>query len=296
MEYLLNFFMKKHTVTFFNLGVLLATIFGFNFNTSTVLNQYVQNKYLAQTKLIEYNQPAASDEQHYSSQLESLGITLHPGTDFTPESKSSPSSLNHCKALVYKTLESLPPQPVKKLQSLTLYFSKDGRRGLGGGSTIILRCQNVTDMELVGVLVHEMGHIQDTGVMMGTSEAGKSEFNDGTTPIYNDDPSLGFYRLSFKNEKTLRTDATDLDFVSGYSKSDPYEDFAETYAYYILHGNEFRTLAYTNSTLAAKYDYLKNNVFNGKEYFNGDDKNVEVLDRHYDVTVLPYDLSKFFII
>jgi hypothetical protein len=288
--------MHKHTVTFFSFGVLLATIFGFNFNTSTILNQFVQEKYLAQTKLIEYNQPAALDEQHSSSQLEDLGITLHPGTDYAPESKSSPSSLNHCKAIVYKTLESLPSQPVKKLKSLTLYFSNDGRRGLGGGSTIILRCQNVTDMELVGVLVHEMGHIQDTGVMIGTSGAGKSEFKDGDTPIYKDDSSLGFYRLSFKSEKTLRSDATDLDFVSGYAKSDAFEDFAESYAYYILHGDEFRTLAYTNSTLAAKYDYLKNTVFDGKEYFNGDDKNVEVLDRHYDVTVLPYDLDKFFTI
>ena len=32
-------------------------------------------------------------------------------------------------------------------------------RGLGGGDTIYLRCNNVSDHELVGVFVHEMGHI-----------------------------------------------------------------------------------------------------------------------------------------
>jgi len=286
----------RHTVTFFNLGILLAALIGLNGNTNVNLDQFVQKKFLADTKQIEYNAQAPQNDEDYAEKIDELNITLHPGTDYAPDSKSSPSSLKHCKSLVYRTLKSLPPEPVGKLKHLTLYFSESGRRGLGGGSTIILRCRNVEDEELVGVLVHEMGHIMDTGVMEGTADAGESAFRDGGNPVNNDDPSLDFYTLDFENEKTLKEDATAWDFVSGYAMADPYEDFAESYAYYILHGNEFREIAKFNQVLQAKYDYLKNRVFNGKEYFNGSKGKTEAFLRHYDVTVLPYDMNKFFVI
>lgn len=286
----------KHTVTFFNLGALLLAILGLNLNTNLSLDQFIQQKYLAKYQLNEYNNEADFNEKDYAKSLEDLGIKLHPGTDFTPESKDSPSSLNHCKSLVYRTLKSLPPEPVSKLKNLTLYFSDDGRRGLGGGSTIILRCQNVTDEELVGVLVHEMGHVTDTGVLNGSAGEGESGYMDGGNVIYKDDPSVEFYNLSFKTDGKIKEDATEYDFVSGYAMSDPFEDFAETYAYYILHGSEFRKLKETNVTLTAKYNFLKTKVFNGKEYFNGEEETLNAQERHYDVTVLPYSMNKFFVI
>jgi hypothetical protein len=286
----------KHTVTFFNLGGLLLAILGVNLNTNPALDQLVQEKYLAKPQLNEYTYEAEFNEKDYAKSLENLGITLHPGTDFTPESKDSPSSLNHCKSLVYRTLKSLPPEPVRKLKNLTLYCSDDGRRGLGGGTTIILRCQNVTDEELVGVLVHEMGHIADTGVLNGTAAEGESGYMDGGNVIYKDDPSVKFYNLSFNTDGKIKEDATEYDFVSGYAKSDPFEDFAESYAYYILHGSEFRVLMQTNVILTTKYNFLKTEVFNGKEYFNGDDKEADAQERSYDVTVLPYSMKKFFVI
>jgi hypothetical protein len=286
----------RYTVTFFNLGILLATILGLNFNSQTVLDQLVTKNYLAESNVIEYNKSAGSGEESNAVNLEEMGISLHPGTDYAPGSKSSPSSLKHCKSLVYRTLKSLPQEPVKRLRNLTLYFNDEGRRGLGGGGTIILRCQNVTDEELVGVLVHEMGHITDTGVINGSAESGYGGYMDGSNQVYKDDPSLDFYDLSFKNEKTLKDDATEYDFVSGYAMSDPFEDFAESYAYYILHGDEFRELVKSNSILQEKYDYLKNRVFNGKEYYNGSGEVVTTTVRQYDVTVLPYDLQKFFVI
>jgi hypothetical protein len=120
---------------------------------------------------------------------------------------------------------------------------------------------------------------------------------DGANPVYSDDPSLDFYKISFENQTTLKDIASDLDFVSGYAMSDPYEDFAESYAYYILHGNEFRELAQNNESLNQKYGYLKTRIFDGNEYFNGDEShNVELYTRQYDVTVLPYDMEKFFVI
>jgi hypothetical protein len=286
----------KRTVTFYSLGFLLASLLGINLNTNAVFDQLLHEKTLAQPRVVTYNSQANFDGEDYEEKLTNLGITLHPGTSYAPESKSSPSSLKHCESLVYRTLGSLPKEDASQLKNLTLFFSDDGRRGLGGGSTIILRCQNVTDEELVAVLVHEMGHITDTGVLKGTMEAGDSAFKDGSNPVYEDDPSVAFYGLSFKNESNRLGSALDLDFVSGYAQTDPFEDFAESYAYYILHGNEFRTLAGYNDVLAKKYDFLKKTVFKGKEYDNGDTGKADVLSRQYDVTVLPYEMNKFFVI
>jgi len=140
-----------------------------------------------------------------------------------------------------------------------------------------------------------MGHIMDTGVMSGSYEAGASAYNDGSNRVYLNDPSVEFYNISWEREDKLLGGATKYDFVSGYAMSDPFEDFAESYAYYVLHGNAFRKLTLHNDKLAQKYDFLKNKVFNGMEYENGmDEEKVNIGKRHYDVTVLPYDLNKFF--
>lgn len=288
--------MKKTTITFFNFGLLVSLLFGLNFNTDSGFNQYFNNEYLENSYADKYTQLADREFYAQGEGLEDLGIELHPGSEYMPGSDGSPRSLNHCKTLVFRTLKSLPEEPVKNLRHLTLYFSDNGRRGLGGGSTVILRCQNVTDEEMVAVLVHEMGHIMDTGVMSGSYESGASAYSDGGNRIYLNDSSLGFYNISWEREDKLKAGSDKYDFVSGYAMSDPFEDFAESYAYYILHGTEFRELAKHNSSLSRKYDFLKNKVFEGKEYENGiDEESVKVGMRHYDVTVLPYDLDKFFI-
>ncbi len=323
--------MSKRYITFFNLWVLLWHLLGYGtgaaqsletlvqknemskngWQTSSIapINQLLEKKYLVDSNYNEYNQfgsetTPSSAVTDYAKGLQNLGINLHSGPQ--SENNIATSSLNHCKSLVYKTLKSLPSEATSTLKNLTLSFENDARRGLGGGSTIILRCENVTDEELVSVLVHEMGHVVDTGLIEGNSSAKESEFRDGNDPVYNNDPSLEFYRLSFVSGKTRKTQATKLDFVTGYAMTDPYEDFAESYNYYILHGGTFREMARGNEILQKKYNYLKTRVFKGEEYFLDDEarigeakkadsgsKTVSVGERQYDATLVPYDLNKF---
>ena len=134
--------------------------------------------------------------------------------------------------------------------------------------------------------------------MTGDLSSGASKFVDGSKRIYLNDKSLDFYKISWEDDKTMKDDADKLDFVSGYAMTDPFEDFAESYAYYILHGTEFRLLTRYNQEIKQKYNYLKNEVFAGNEFINGNPviTNMKISSRDYDVTVLPYDLSKFFII
>ncbi len=251
-----NHFKMKRTFTLLSLLVVLAVTLFISIQQPThALQRSAKENPLVRNEDIRYNLTASQGEAKYLQGFESLNITLHPGSDFTTDDQMTPSSLNQCKSLVYRTLQSLPPESVAQLKDLTLYYAEEGRRGLGGGDKIILKC--LGDKETVGVFVHEMGHIVDTGVLQGTRDAGASEFKDGGNAIYNDDPSLLFYRLNFKDEKTLRKDASAEDFVSGYATSDPFEDFAESYNYYVLHGDEFRVLKQTNKTLLKKYVFLK---------------------------------------
>src|SRR3989338_3593600 len=86
-----------------------------------------------------------SYDKLYASALDTLQIK---------ERQSTENESAHCKSVVYKTLESLPEVHADLLKNLTLYFTKTGRRGLGGGNTIILRCRSVSDQELSAVLIH----------------------------------------------------------------------------------------------------------------------------------------------
>lgn len=229
-----------------------------------------------------------NSEAHFAAQLDSSGVELIPGTAHREDSHPTTESSTHCKALVYEALMQLPQEHRNKLLELTLFYTEEGRRGLGGTGGIVLRCLNMTDSEVVGVFTHEMGHIVDDAYLAGTKTAPKSRFKDFSTPIPGDDPSVLFYKISWSSETKAKFGSSALDFVSGYASSDPFEDFAETYTLYRLHGDEFRQLMSTSERLMQKYNFMKRIVFGGKEF--GEDQSAEAVDlstRTFDVTILP---------
>lgn len=142
------------------------------------------------------------------------------------------------------------------------------------------------------MFVHEMGHIVDTGLMEGHSSAGVSSYKDYRLAIFRDDPSIGFYTINWKNSNTTWKNGVVFDFVTEYASSDPFEDFAETYNFYLLHGSQFKYAAKFNQRLAQKYAYMRDRVFDGREYTNNDIK-LDVSQRAYDSTVLPFSLANF---
>lgn len=289
---------------FLVLVIGLQVALGFQFGPELLKNSSKTDHAVASSLLkadsINSEQKPAANKVAFLDKLKDKGITLHPGSEFTSNDNPTPMAKEHCAELVYKTLEVMPRDVTGKLKNLTLYFSSTGRRGLGGGSTIILRCQNVTDAELVGVLVHELGHIKDTGLMKGDFWSGESEFKDGEKALYENDPSLKFYRIGFESEKKVKKGLTEEDFVTGYAMTDPFEDFAETYNFYVLHGGQFKKMAESNESLSQKYEFMKEEVFDGKEFknveekdFNSDLGKVLVASRNYDSTLIAFNLKEF---
>lgn len=254
----------------------------------------VNYKTLASVRAIARKAAVAQDD-YFAQQLSKTGITLRPGTDYRKDSHPTINSTRTCRSIVYQTLTKLPQEHIRNLRELTLYYTTDGRRGLGGDGVIILRCLNVDNYELAAVFTHEVGHVVDASYLTGFVKTGHSGFFDFGKEVAVDDPSLAFYRLSWNSATARKKSAVETDFVSLYAMSDPFEDFAETYMFYRIHGSSFRVLAQANSSMKAKYEFMKYRVFGGVEY--GNDSVVDYRDtahRQYDATVIPFNLKTFF--
>lgn len=208
-------------------------------------------------------------------------------------------TLDWCENLVAKTFEILPEDQVAAVHDLTLSFNPDSRRGLAGGNRLILRCTGMEEDELVSVLLHEMGHITDTGLLQSSDSvlAEKTSFDDRGTLVYTDDPSADFYSISWENNSSFTSPETG--FISGYAMTSPFEDFADTYASYILHGPLFRFYAGLDTDLKAKYKFMKETVFDGVEFDFEDEKLPPIREanvRVYDITLKDFSLESFWML
>lgn len=139
-----------------------------------------------------------------------------------------------------------------------------------------------SDSATMQVILHEYAHYLD-GVQQPTYEDKKMGIID----------TREFYDISFEGVagKTLeeirgggncfdRRTNDDYDFITSYAMShgvnhpegcgiDRYtlaEDFAESFSAYVVSGISFRQAAAKNSTINDKYQWLRNNVFQGIQY------------------------------
>lgn len=188
------------------------------------------------------------------------------------------------KTIAQETLMNLHPQCLPKLENLYVRYDKPANRGLAGKSSMIID-GTVSHREFRALLVHEFAHIIDLGCFSGNESAGASVFRDGSEIIFQDDISLEFYSFSWINAEVHRPGTRDEDFVSGYAASDPFEDFAETFAYFMLQRNTFRLRASRNELLAKKYNWMRDHFDTlppaiGQHQWNG--------RVPWDVTKLPY--------
>ncbi len=191
------------------------------------------------------------------------------------------------RKLADKVLRALPSKCRDSLASFYVtYDKKAANRGLGGESVIIVS-GTVSDQEFMALVVHECGHVVDIGGLRGTLSGDRTSFYDGNTPIYGDDLSLAFYQISWITPTINQPGSTDADFVSGYAMTDPFEDFAETFAYYALQPKEFKRIAAKNPVLKAKYDFMVNVVFAGDQPV-AVGKYTRGRSAPWDVTKLPY--------
>lgn len=191
------------------------------------------------------------------------------------------------KEIANEALMALPSQCRNTLKNFYVKYKKQKHRGLAGRSVLILD-GTVPDAEFRALFVHESGHNWDLGCLRGTEDSGKSSFSDGEEAIYKNDPSVGFYQISWITSSVQRSNANPEDFVSGYASYNIFEDFAESFAYFVLQNEVFAARAQENSAIAAKYIWFRDNLFNGQIPQIASGKSVYKGKAPWDVTKLNY--------
>lgn len=180
--------------------------------------------------------------------------------------RNDQQKLENIQATLQASLLELPTTHTQALKELEVRNTKHVSRGLANSRMMILNADSIsTKEELQAVFTHEMGHIVDLGMLSTTSRT-KTDFWTQGTQVFTLDPSLGFYKLSWEDHKQKKPGVTRRDFVSGYAMASPFEDFAESYLFYRLHGEKFRSIASDSNILAAKYKFMKEQVFQNQEF------------------------------
>lgn len=182
---------------------------------------------------------------------------LKPAVTMLPVVDQPTITDNHQK-IASAILNALPAGCRDNLLTFAVLYQGATRRGLGGKTTIILD-GSVPDKEFAALLTHECGHVIH-GNMHGTATAGQTAFTDGPYPFYADSPMVAFWNISWKSTATRLPSSRDADFVSGYAKSDPFEEFSETFAAYVLQRGNLRERAKNNNAIAAKLFWMEANL------------------------------------
>jgi hypothetical protein len=178
------------------------------------------------------------------------------------------------------------------LTKLVIHTDTSKRRGLSDGKIIYIRCLE-DSVEFENVLIHEVGHVVDLSYLKGTQSSKDSSFDDFGSPVKMNDPSQVYYGVSWQSTSVKNTHSLN-GFVSMYSQSDPFEDFAETFLMYVRHGEIFRYLAFTQNDidLKKKYVFIKTEVFNGKEFQLGSSLGLNLLRNLRDNYTPVFDMTK----
>lgn len=160
------------------------------------------------------------------------------------------------KIIADELLRLLPASCHGALKNFYVRYGPTESRGYAGASTVIVSGL-LPAQEFRSLLAHEFTHVVDLGCLTGNLGSGRSEFRDGATVFWNDDPSLAFYRISWTAEKKRRKDARAADFISGYAASDAFEDMAEFVAAVLLHPTYVEARAAEHPVIARKLAWVR---------------------------------------
>lgn len=159
------------------------------------------------------------------------------------------------RVLADSVLRALPPLCRRSLKNFYVNYHHLDRRGYGGRTSIVLD-GTVPDSEFVALLTHECGHVIH-GNLSGTVGLAPSGFADGKQIFTSDSPVVRFFQISWMTENVLRKGAKDRDFVSGYGKTNAFEDFAEFLVAYVLHPDYVAARAQKNAAIKAKLAWME---------------------------------------
>lgn len=167
---------------------------------------------------------------------------------------------------------------IKKL-GVFFYKNRDETRGrMKWWNIHLYGVESFSDSEFLSVLLHEFWHYYDIYSLPGNAFG---------------DVSQNFYNISWDSTTKIKKWQQAEDFVSWYSMTNQYEDFAESYVYYILHNKDFLEKTKNSAALSGKYEYLRDYVFQRNQFTWEDFSSDSVSPYYWDITKIWVDVKKF---
>jgi|CXWL01.1.fsa_nt_gi hypothetical protein len=175
-------------------------------------------------------------------------------------------------------LSIMPSGFDKRMRNMYIvYGDPKMRRGMTGVGVVFMKGE---ELDFFRVMIHEFGHLWDLHREVNDGE--KSQFYDGEYRLFQTDPSVTYYSYGWSSN-TQRTSGAD-GYASTYGMSDPFEDFAEAFALYIMQNNTFVSWKNSNDVMARKYQFF-NELYGGRVFNSSDPYST----RPYDVTMMVVD-------
>lgn len=178
------------------------------------------------------------------------------------------------------------PQVYGVIDTLPFHFHKSvfdetgvKRRGkIQNGEISFFGVNEMQKNEFSAVGIHEIAHYIDLFFL---------KYVNG------EDLSNRFYVLSWESVDTIVPWWKPEDFVSWYAMTNQYEDFAESFTYYVLHNKDFLFKAESSEILQKKYDFFSEHLLNFSSSIHTDFSDEDVEYYYWDITKIDYNLKKF---
>jgi len=170
---------------------------------------------------------------------------------------------------------------LSRIQNLWLLLYENSthtRWRMKGWNIHMYNPESMTDSEFLSVLIHEFAHYYDIYSLRGNAFW---------------DVSQQFYDISWQSVTTIKPWLDASDFVSGYSMTNQYEDFAETYTYFLLHNEDFAYKSLRNNSLQKKYDFMRSYIHASSDFTLSSYSLDDVKPYYWDITKIPVDVKKF---
>lgn len=235
-----------------------------NIDTETEKNQEVDKRY---EEIISQYKTSIEEKETQ------INIEKEVNYNFSPDSLKTDLLKTNKLVKIYSLFNS---SKIPNNISLKVNFFKDlwkTRWNYKENSIRLFWVNDLSNKELFAVLVHEFWHYFDMDFF--------------TKKILND-KSNDFYNISWEQTKVLKWWQSISDFVSGYAMTNKYEDFSESFIYYVIHNWDFLEKSKNSELLKLKYDFFSENLFTSWEFKNTNFTNWKLLDYYRDTTKIDY--------
>ncbi len=152
-------------------------------------------------------------------------------------------------------------------------------RGKMQGRSITLSAHVLRDGEFLKLFIHELWHYIDIYTLVPWRVSS--------------DPSDRFYTISWQDKTTKKSGETLASFISGYAATNKYEDFAESFVFYVFHNQDFADRAMKNDSLRKKYLFFSQYVFRSGEFMDTDFRIGKMPSYLWDTTKIPISVQKY---